>query len=103
MIETQKSTPEAPTIRETPDIAIADVAKRLVVHFVTEQAARSVPMDKALNALSTAIVDVQSRNAAFNNNEDLYQKLDRMVKTGGLPPPSLEEDLLGGTDLDSPA
>ncbi len=102
MTETQKSTPDTHVAREIPDTAVADAARRLVVHFVTEQAARGISMDKALNALSTAIVDVQSRNTAFNNNEGLFQKVDQVVKRGGLPPPSLEEDLLGGTDLDSP-
>ena len=103
MTETQKSTPEAPVVQESPDTGIADAARRVVVHFVIEQAARSVPMDKALNALSTAIVDVQSRNTASGNNEELFQKVDEVVRSGGLAPPPLEDDLLGGTDLDIPA
>ena len=102
MMDTQRSTPEAPVVQEPTDIGIADAARRAVVHFVTDQAARSVPMDKALNALSTAIVDVQSRNAAPSNNEGLFQKVDKVVKSGGLIQPALEDDLLGGTDLDVP-
>ena len=83
-----------------PDSGLASAAAAAVARFVAEWAAMGFSAEKSLDAVSAAVVEVRLRNCPVAG-APLATKLDRLVESGGLPPPEPEEDLLGGTDLDA--
>jgi hypothetical protein len=85
-----------------PDSDLADAAEAVVALFVTEWAARGVPLGKALGAISAATVEVLRRNSLQAADAPLADKVRAVVESGGLPAPLPEEDILRGTDLDIP-
>lgn len=84
-----------------PDAGLADSAAVAVAKFVSQWAARGVQLAKVLDAVSAAVVQVGRTNSNPVSNDDLSEKVQAVVKSGGLPPPEPEDDILGGTDLDS--
>lgn len=85
---------------DPPDSGLASAASTIVAAFVAEWVARGHDVDKALAAVSAAVVEVRRGNQGPAGNEELAKKLDAVLESGGLPPPEPEDDLLGGTDLD---
>ncbi len=85
-----------------PDSGISESAESIVAAFVAEWAARGVPLEKALGAISAATVEVLRRNTAPAGDLPLADKVRAVTESGGLPDPPPEEDLLRGTDLDMP-
>lgn len=85
--------------QEPADAEMASSAERLVSRFVREWTARGETPDKALSAVSTAVMDVIRRNLV-QDDVRLKGRIQGFVERGGLPPMEPEEDLLGGTDLD---
>lgn len=82
------------------DSGLADAAAEAVAAFVSEWAARGLPPDRALDAVSAAVVQVRQTNRGPVRGDDLAERVRTVIESGGLPPPEPDEDILGGTDLD---
>jgi len=85
-----------------PDSDIAESAEALVASFAAEWAARGFSLGKALGAISAATVEVLRRNTVQVGDIPLADKVRSVAESGGLPDPPPEDDLLRGTDLDTP-